>query len=181
MVKEEEEKEEAIHRLQAVYLNIGQTDDDDETDALEDTVKLLKKKTGQSGPETLQTLRSELASVEVEIEKWKEDRQEKKEKPKGYDPRMQADLGAGHSVYQAFRKMKARDRAAALRMAETVERASHQKRLENRWFKWHDEQEVTEADYHREETIEGIEDDEEVEEGRGESTFDESAEREIQV
>ena len=59
--------------------------------------------------------------------------------------------------------MKARDRAAALRMAETVERASHQKRLENRWFKWHDDQEVREADYHREETIEGIEDDEEVE------------------
>jgi hypothetical protein len=110
-----------------VYLNIGQTDDDDEIDALEDTVKMLKMRIGNSRPEHLPTLRSELEKVEVEIEKWKDDQQEKKEKPKGYDARMQADIDAGHSVYQAFRKKKARDRTAALRMVETEERAVQKK------------------------------------------------------
>jgi hypothetical protein len=105
----------------------------------------LKTKVGQSEPEDLQNYRNELEKVELDIGRWKDAQQEKKERRgAGYDARMNADIEAGHSVYQSYRKKKSRERTAMMRMAEQQERSRHQRNLHNRWYEWYDEQEVTE-------------------------------------
>ena len=107
-----------------------------------------------------------IAEVQVEkVDKYKEDRAKQMEDlGKILDPRMTADIEAGHDIYKSWTKKKSRDRAVKHRKDQVADRAHERIEQDNKWFEWWENQEVTKKDVTWEGPEDGIEDDEVVEE-----------------